>query len=136
MHGARRLQEIEPLRRFRKRNAANVMQAAGLTGDFLEFPVKADGVTLQGCHVGIGIQRVEATRGMPGRTRGQFRALDQHHVLHTEPGQVIDDAAADNPAADNHYLRMRIHINDPQSLTCAISKRSIQHVENYGYRFC
>jgi hypothetical protein len=39
MHGARRLEEIEPLRRFRERDAADVMQAAGLAGDFFELPV-------------------------------------------------------------------------------------------------
>ena len=115
VHRTRRLEEIETLRRFRERYAADVMQAAGLAGDFFQLTIQADGITLQGRHVGIRVQGMKSAGSMPGRTRGQLGALDQQHVAHTEPGQVINDAAADDATTDYYYLRMTFHNRVPKS---------------------
>jgi hypothetical protein len=86
-----------------------MMQTAGLAGDLFEFAIKPDRVTLQSRHIGVGVERMKTARGVPGGTRGQFRAFDQDDIFHTECGQVINDAAANNPATDDDNLRMTFH---------------------------
>ena len=39
---------------------------------------------------------------VPGGALGQLVLLDQHDVGPAEPGQVVGDAAARDPAADDH----------------------------------
>ena len=59
--------------------------------------------------IGNVVQTVDAGRRMPGGARGQLVALQQHHVGPAELGQVVEDAAADQPAADHHCLCVRLH---------------------------
>ena len=59
-------QEIHPLRTVGNHETAGQMQPAGLAGDFLKLFVKPDGIGLQLCHIGIAVQRVKPTGGMPG----------------------------------------------------------------------
>ena len=82
------------------------MHAAGLPREFLDLLVEVDGVLLQLGDVGIAIDRVHAAGGMPGRSRSEFAALDQDDVLPARLGQVIEDAGADDPAADHRDLDM------------------------------
>ena len=109
VHGARRLEEIEAFRRLGERDAADVMQAAGLAGDFLELAVEPNRVALQRRHVGIRVQRMKTAGRVPGRARRQLRAFDQQHVPDTEFRQVVDDAATDHATTDDYYLCMTFH---------------------------
>jgi hypothetical protein len=103
------LQEVQPGGRVRQHEAARHVDAAGLAGNRLDLLVEVDGVGLQLGDVGIAVQGVHAAGGVPGRPRGQFAALQQHHVAPAGLGQVVKHAAADDPAADHHHLGMRLH---------------------------
>ena len=83
------LQPIEPLAGSGQHEAAGDVHAAGLAGNPFDFLVQLDGVLLQLGDIGIAVDGVHAPRRMPGRTRGQFGALDQQHVLPARLGQVI-----------------------------------------------
>ena len=87
-----------------------MVQAAGLLADGLELFIELDGVTLQRCHIGIRVEGVEATGGVPCGSGSEFRSLDQHHVLPAEFGEVVQHAAADDSATDNGYLHMGFHV--------------------------
>ncbi len=100
-----------PVRARRQRDAADMMQTAGLAGFLLEFLVEPDRIALQCGHVGIGIERVEAAGRMPGRTGCEFRALDERHIAPAELGQVIKHRAADNAAADHRNAGVFVHVN-------------------------
>src|SRR4029078_7936996 len=89
--------------------AAGAMEAAGLAGDLLELVIEGDRVAWQLLHVGIAVERVEAARRVPGRARCQLVALDQHDILPSSLGEMIEDAATDDAAADHYHLRMRFH---------------------------
>ena len=67
----------------------------------------------------MGLQAAHRLRGaeighlggrMPGRSRRQFIALQQHAVGDAFPGQVIEQAAAADTTADNHDLGVRFHV--------------------------
>src|SRR6202030_2678770 len=85
------------------------MDAAGLAGDLLDLLVEIDGVLLQLRDVGVAVDRVHAAGGMPGRARGQLVALDEHDVAPAGFRQVVEDAGADDAAADDGDLNMRFH---------------------------
>ena len=104
--GVRRLEEVEALGRAGQHDAAGQMDAAGLARDRLDLLVQPDGVVLQLGDVRVAVEGVHAARGVPGRARGQFVALEQHDVLPAELGQVIEHAAADHAAADHHHPRL------------------------------
>jgi len=94
------------------------MQAAGLIADGFELLVELDGVTLQRCHIGVGIEGMEAARRMPGGPGSQLRSLDQQHVLPAELGEVIQNAATDDAAPDDGNLHVGLHATRP-SVTLA-----------------
>ena len=100
----RHLQPIEPLARAGEHHPAGDVHAAGLAGDLLDFLVELDGVLLQLRDVRIAVDRVHAAGRVPGRARRQLRALHQQHVFPARLGQVIEDAGADDAAADHHHL--------------------------------
>ena len=97
-------EEVQPFRVAGKRQPADMMQTARLAGDFFQFPIQPDGITLQRRHIGVGVQGMKSTRSVPGGSRRQFGTLDQHEVGPTEFGQVIQNAAANHAAADHRYL--------------------------------
>jgi hypothetical protein len=86
-----------------------MVQAASLAADLLQLVVETDRIALQCRHVGVGVKRVEAARGMPGRAGGQLRALDEQHVTPAQLGQVVEHAAPDHAAADHRHPHMRLH---------------------------
>ena len=75
----------------------------------LDLLVQLDGVLLELRDIRVAVHRVHAARGVPGRAGGQFRPLDQEHVLPAGLGQVIQDAGADHAAADHHHSRVTLH---------------------------
>ena len=105
--GALRLEVIHALGLGGDGDAADVVEAAGLAADLLQFLVELDRVTLQLGDVGVRVEGVEAAGRVPGGARGQLRALDQQHVGPAVLGQMEEDAAADDAAPDDHDPRMR-----------------------------
>jgi len=45
---------------------------------------------------------------MPRGSRSEFSAFQQHQILPAHFGQVIEDAAADDSAADDYRLRVAL----------------------------
>ena len=91
--------------------ATDAMDAAGLAGFALQLVVEPHGIGLQRRHVGVAVDRMHATRGMPGRAGGQFGPLDQRDVVPAQLGQVVEDADAHHAAADHRHAHMRFHGN-------------------------
>ncbi len=94
------LEHVEPLGSVGEGDAADVVEAAGLAGQRLQFLVEADRVALQ---------RVETARRVPRRSARQFRPLDEHHVRPTELGQVVENGAADDATPDDDDARGALH---------------------------
>ena len=86
------------------------VHAAGLAGDPLDFFVELDGVLLELGDVGIAVDRVHAAGGVPGRARSQFGTLKELHVLPAHLGQVVQNARAHDPAADDHHSHVCFHM--------------------------
>ena len=103
------LEEVEALGRAGEHDPAGQMDAAGLARERLDLLVQPDRVVLQLGDVGVAVDRVHAARGVPGRAGGQLIALEQHDVAPAELGQVVEHAAADDPAADHHHPRLGPH---------------------------
>ncbi len=108
--GAFGLQLVKPGLIVGQGDAADMVQPAGHAGDLFQLLVQADGVALQGGHVGVAVDGVKAARRVPGGAGGQFRPLDQHHIGPAELGQVIQNRAADDAATDDHNAGMGFHI--------------------------
>src|ERR1700675_3808175 len=103
---------FKPLHAFlgiREEQPARAMQPAGLPRYLFQFIVKADGIALQLGYIRIAIKSMKAAGGVPRRSGSQLIALDQHHVLPTGFGQVVEDTAADDAAADDGDPCMRFH---------------------------
>ncbi len=92
---------------------ADAMDAAGLARFLLQLVVELDGIGLQRGHVGVAVDGVHAAGRVPGRARGQFRALDQRDVGPAQLGQVIEHADAHHAAADHRHAHMRFHGKSP-----------------------
>ena len=103
-------QEIHALRGVGHHDAAGQMQAAGLAGKLLDLLVELDRVGLQFRDVGVAVQRMETAGGVPGRARCQLRPLDQKHVGPAGSGEVKQNGAADNAAADDYRFNVRFHV--------------------------
>ena len=85
----RRLQPFPALRRGSHVNAAGHVHADRLAGFGLHLLQEVDRIGLEERHVGIGVERVEIAGGVPGRARGQDRALDQRDVAPAELRQMV-----------------------------------------------
>ena len=92
-----------------------MVQPAGHARDLFEFPVETDGIALKRGHVGVAVEGVKSARGMPCAAGGQLRAFQQHHIGPTQPGKVIENAAADDAAADHGNTGGGIHGNLPDA---------------------
>jgi hypothetical protein len=81
----------------------------GLAGDRLDLLVQVDGVGLELGDVRVAVDGMHAAGRVPGRARGQLRALDQHDVAPAGLRQVIEHARADDAPSDDHDAGMGIH---------------------------
>jgi len=117
--GALGLEKVHAVRRGGDGQAAHVVQTAGLAADGFQLFVELDGVTLQRRHVGVRVEGMEATGGVPCGSGGEFRSLDQHHVLPAELGEVVQHAAADDAAANDGHLHMGFHLSVPSFILAA-----------------
>jgi hypothetical protein len=103
---------LEPpgaLRGARELEAARPFQPDVLTGLGLDRRVQLDRVPLEGRDPGVGIDRVEAARRVPGGTGGEAVALDQDDVRDPAHGEVVGHADTDDPAADDHDPVVALH---------------------------
>ncbi|CAB4956872.1 unannotated protein [freshwater metagenome] len=79
----------------------------------LDLRVEPDRVLLQGRDVSVAVDRVKATCRMPTRPGGELGALDDRDICPAPQGQVIEQAAPDDAAADNDDLVRRLHPSTP-----------------------
>ena len=86
------------------------MDAAVLSGDLLDLLVQLDGVLLELGDVGIAVQGVHSPSGVPCRTGREFGAFEQNHIGPAVLREVVEDRRPDNPATDDHYLGIRLHV--------------------------
>ena len=103
------LEEVHAVVGVGQDDAARAMQPATLPGDLLELIVQTDRVALQLGHVRIAVQRVETARRVPGRSRRQPRALNQHDVFPACLGEMVQHRTADDAAADDRDLGVGFH---------------------------
>lgn len=105
------LEKIPAILRAGDIEAAGHVHADRLLGNRFDLFIELNGVGLQERHACVAIMGVEAARRMPARPGRQLLALQQHHVAPAKFGQVIEDAAPNNPPADHGDLAMRLHPN-------------------------
>ena len=84
------------------RDAAGHVQADIVAGFRSDLAQQVDGIGLERGHVRIGVERMDAAGGVPGRSGGQHRALDQRDVGPAELRQMIEHRGADHAAPDHH----------------------------------
>ena len=97
-------QPVESLGSVGQHQPAGQVDAALLARLGLDLPVEIDRVLLQAGDVGVTVQRVHSTGGVPRRPGGQLLALQQHHVGPARLGEVVEHAGADDTASDDDHL--------------------------------
>ena len=85
------------------------MHADGLAAFFLDLAEQIDGVGLQRGNVRIRVESMDAAGGMPARSGGQDRPLDQADVGPAHLGEMVDNRGADDATSNNDNTVMRIH---------------------------
>ena len=88
---------------------AGLEHAAALPGLGLELLVEAHRIVLQAADVGDIVQPVDVGGRVPGAAAGQFGPLEQHDLGPARLGQMVEDRAADDAAADHDGLGMGAH---------------------------
>ena len=97
-------QEVHPDLRVGQHQPAGQVDRAVLAGHALDLLVQLDRVLLEARHVRVAVERVHAAGRVPRRAGRQLAPLEQHHVRPAGPGQVVQHAATDDTAADDHDL--------------------------------
>ena len=72
-----------------------------------EFAIQIDAVALERDHGLVGAELSHLRRGVPGRTRGQFVAFQQHHVIPAFAREMVEGRAAGDAAADDDHACLR-----------------------------
>ena len=107
--GDRVLEPVEARFGGRQHHAAREVQPRGLARQLLDLLIKVDRVLLELGDVRIAVDRVHASGRMPGRPRREFVAFEQHRVGPAELGEVVEDGAADDSAADDDSTCSGLH---------------------------
>ncbi len=89
------------------------VKAHVLTGLGGQPLVEVDGVFVQLADRVAHVEQGQQARRMPGRSRGQLRALQQHRVAPTFQGQMVERADADHTATDHYDAGMSFHLMSP-----------------------
>ena len=98
-------QRLLPLRRGRQRDMADGAESGGVPGLGFQPGVQVARVPAEEQRGLVGHPgRGDQAGRVPGRSGGERVLLQQDHVGPAQVGQVVGDAAADHPAADDHYL--------------------------------
>ena len=85
------------------------VDTAVLTRHLLDLLVQLDRVLLQLGDVGIAVEGVHPTGGVPGRPGGQLGAFHEHHVGPAGLGEVVEHGGADDATADDDDLGVCFH---------------------------
>ena len=109
VHGALGLEHLPALFGGGEADAARHVHADALAALSLDLIVEPDGVALQRGDVRVVVERVETRGRMPGGARGELGALDERDVGPPGTRQVIEQARADDAAADDDDLILRLH---------------------------
>jgi hypothetical protein len=107
---------------------AGRVDAARLAGDLLDFAVQIDRIFLQTTDVRVRVVGVDASGRMPGGARGQLVLFEQRDVSPAGLRQVIEDARADDAAADHDGAVVGFHervLDDDGSGTGVARRRAI-----------
>ena len=80
-----------------------------LTGLGLQPSIQLDGVFEHARRVARRTQLADETGGVPGRAVGELVLFEQHDIGLAHRGQVVGDAAPDDPATDDHDPGLRRH---------------------------
>src|SRR5262245_21424412 len=104
--GRHALDFVEPVSGSRHRQAAATFETSRLPRLLLELCVQLCTVAIEFRQRCARTQLHHETGGVPGRAARERAALEQHNIGPAEFRQVIRDARADDPAADDHDARM------------------------------
>jgi len=107
--GLRHAQPVEALGGVGELEPAGQVDAAVLAGLLLDLAVQVDGVLLQAGHVGVAIERVHASGGVPRRAGRELLALDEHDVGPPLLREVVEHRRPDHSSSDDDDLRGRFH---------------------------
>ena len=82
---------------------------AAACGEHAELLVLADALERQLRHLARVVDREDEVGGMAGRAArvGKRALVEEHHAVPAEPGQVVGDAATDDPRPDHDRPRSR-----------------------------
>ena len=106
------LELVHPVGGVREPDAARDVVVHVVADTRTELRIELGAVALQLDEVPGGGEVRAVARRVPGGTGRQLVALDEHGVAHTELGQMVERAAADGAAADDHHLSMGLHLQD------------------------
>ena len=93
----------------READVGALAQADVLPGLGLQALVERDRVLVDLADRVAHVEQRQKAGGVPGRARGQFLALEQHHVRPALLGEVVERRDADRAAADHHHPRLALH---------------------------
>jgi hypothetical protein len=106
-HAGDVMEPFDLLMRAREADAAAAVPADVLAGQLLQLGIQAHAVIMDLGHVVVG-DEVRALPGrVPGGAGGQLALLDQQTVGPAFLRQVVEQAGAHHPAADDHDPRVR-----------------------------
>ncbi len=104
-HRCLSLQLLEAFRIGRDAHRAGLTESGGLTGLGLQGREQSAGVLGEAGQVVCRPQLPDQAGGVPRRTAGQLLALQQHDIGHASSSEVVRNAAADDPTADDDDSR-------------------------------
>ena len=109
------LELVEPVRRRREADAAAPVEVDALPGLLLERPVEVE-AGAQELHEVVARDELRAeARRMPGGAARKLGGLEQYDVRASEPRQVVGEAAAGDPPADDDDLRLSRESDSPRT---------------------
>ena len=99
-------QFLPACRRRREPQASGAMPARRLAGLCLQRSVQLGAIAHQARQVAAAAQLPDQPRRVPRGAVRQLQPLQQHDVAHAALGEMVGDAAADDPAADDDDARL------------------------------
>ena len=111
------LQPLRALRRAGELDPTGEVQPGALAALLLDGAVHADRVGLQAGDDRVGVDRVEAAGSVPARTCGELAAFDQRDIGESAQREVVQDAAADDAAADHDDAVLVLHRSQTDSVS-------------------
>ena len=107
---------VHPLLVGGEAQVAGAVEAHRLPGLFLQLLIEVDRILVELADAVAHVEERQQACGVPSGACGELGLLDQHHVRPAELRQMVEHAAADDPAADHHHPRLIPHV--PPFLCC------------------